>query len=310
MSLFDAYVFVDWSAKNERTPAHPTRDSIWVGEMSGGIGVRESYHRSRSEVFDSLVSILLRLTGDACHVLVGFDFPYGYPAGFGKLIPGQNGAPAWRRVWEKLSSELKDDDQNHSNRFDVASNLNQELGGKGGGPFWGCPQNRATRWLNTRSPEFPFLSACGTSLPRLRMTEQRIHGVQETWKLFGNGSVGSQALVGIPRVSGLRWRSELKGHSKIWPFETGFTSSPSVAKGPFILHAEIWPGIVKEQVRELLHAEPELIRDQAQVRCMCKWAALGDKDLSLGPLFDAPKELSQSALSQCIEEEGWILGLR
>ena len=32
----------------------------------------------------------------------------------------------------------------------------------------------------------------------VRLTEQRLRGVQETWKLCGAGSVGSQALVGIP----------------------------------------------------------------------------------------------------------------
>jgi len=142
------------------------------------------------------------------------------------------------------------------------------------------------------------------------LTEQRIHGVQETWKLFGNGSVGSQTLVGIPRVSGLRWNKELAGQSKIWPFETGFTTSPSVAKGPFILHAEIWPGIVNEEVLALIHAQPELIRDQAQVRCMCEWAALKDRDLNFGSYFDSPKEMSPTELNQCVEEEGWILGCR
>jgi hypothetical protein len=120
--------------------------------------------------------------------------------------------------------------------------------------------------------------------------------------------VGSQALVGIPRVSGLRWNEKFDEHSKVWPFETGLTSAPSVAKGPFILHAEMWPGIV--EVGALIHAQPSLIRDQAQVRCMCEWAARQDRDIKLGTFFDAPNNLSQTELGHCISEEGWILGSR
>jgi hypothetical protein len=31
MPLFDAYVFVDWSAANGARPQRPTADAIWVG---------------------------------------------------------------------------------------------------------------------------------------------------------------------------------------------------------------------------------------------------------------------------------------
>src|SRR5215211_9417270 len=32
MTLFDAYLAVDWSASAKKAPAKPSRDAIWVGE--------------------------------------------------------------------------------------------------------------------------------------------------------------------------------------------------------------------------------------------------------------------------------------
>ena len=46
MSLFDAYVFVDWSARNVLSPAAPSPDAIWVGELGAGGGAGETYTRA------------------------------------------------------------------------------------------------------------------------------------------------------------------------------------------------------------------------------------------------------------------------
>ncbi len=50
------------------------------------------------------------------------------------------------------------------------------------------------------------------------------------------------------------------------------------------------------------------IKDQAQVRLMCRWAADLDVMGQLGAFFDTPPELGPAALRQVVEEEGWILG--
>jgi hypothetical protein len=83
---------------------------------------------------------------------------------------------------------------------------------------------------------------------------------------------------------------------------------PSPAQGPFILHAEIWPGVVEQIVQQLLAATPELIRDRAQVRVMCKWAAELDEQDKLGGYFAQPNGLTAQQVQTCVEQEGWILG--
>jgi hypothetical protein len=50
--------------------------------------------------------------------------------------------------------------------------------------------------------------------------------MQPIWKLFGNGSVGGQALLGIPRLSALRNDEVLEPVFRVWPFETGFERCP------------------------------------------------------------------------------------
>jgi hypothetical protein len=308
MSLFDAYIFVDWSARNGIGPARPVADSIWIGESVRGAEPRESYVRTRNQACAALIQRASSLTAERSRILIGFDFPYSYPQGFGKcLSPGARKLP-WLRVWEKLSSLVVDDDDNKSNRFGVAARINREIGGRRKGPFWGRPASCAVAGLHPYAAKYPFTALSGVKLNRLRITEKRLRGVQESWKLIGVGSVGSQALLGIPRVHFLRCSDGLAGHSLVWPFETGFTSSVTPAHGPFILHAEIWPGIVKQEVMAMLRARPKIIRDQAQVRCMCDWAANLDQEGRLGRFFDSPADLTDLEVEQCITEEGWILG--
>jgi hypothetical protein len=135
-----------------------------------------------------------------------------------------------------------------------------------------------------------------------------LQGVQEAWKLFGAGSVGSQALTGIPYVHGLRHYADLKDDSRVWPFETRFNERPSPDKGPFVLHTEIWPGVVRTETDEMIGADPLLIRDQAQVRAMCTWATRQDDRGNFGRFFARPDGLTDEEADVCIKEEGWVLG--
>src|SRR5208283_4866654 len=113
-----------------------------------------------------------------------------------------------------------------------------------------------------------------------------------------------------PCLHYLRQDKELVHHSKVWPFETAFTTNPFPTIGPFILHAEIWPGGVKRKTQMLMEADHNVIRDQAQVTAMCLWASkLDDKD-ELESLFDKPGDLNDIEIKSCIEQEGWILGAK
>lgn len=309
MTLFDAYVFVDWSARNALSRVKPGKDAIWVGELIPPGEPTEIYHRGREQASAHLRDRLHLLVRDGRRVLVGFDFPYGYPAGLASCLAAGSAKP-WRAIWELLADELVDDEKNKSNRFAVASRLNERLGG-GPGPFWGCHSASYTPALTpTKTGLFVFpFAVADQELQRLRRTEQTIGGPQETWKLAGAGSVGGQALVGIPRVRALRDDPVLAPIGAVWPFETGFTPRPAPATGPWVLHAEIWPGIIASEALASETAATGAIRDQVQVRLMCRWAFDEDRDGSLGTWFDATV-LDESGRRIAVDEEGWILGCR
>jgi hypothetical protein len=308
MPLFDAYLFVDWSARNSLSPAKPSKDAIWVGELTRSDGTGgETYWRGREQATAYVRDRLLLHAESGHRVLVGFDFPYGYPAGLAAAL-GLGTGSAWRAIWDLLGGAISDDAANVSNRFQVASELNARLGSSAG-PFWGRPRTLAVPGLTaTKSGLFQFPFAAGeVSLARLRLTESETPGVQESWQLMYNGSVGSQALLGIPRVRALRDDPVLSPISSVWPFETGFSVRRVPAEGPFILHAEIWPGITGSQKVDAEQAATGAIRDEAQVRLMCRWAAERDDEGVLGERFAAPAHLSEQQIAAVVAEEGWIL---
>lgn len=311
MPLFDAYVFVDWSATNSAQSQQPTADAVWSGELIPQLKYqKEIYHRTRNDGAEHVTSVLVDHVKEKRRVLVGFDFPYGYPIGFGSALSLPPGAQSWWEIWAELADRVEDTANNINNRFIAAGELNAIAGDGQAGPFWGCPVGTEIVNLQPHSPGFPFLATGGVLLQRLRLVETRLPGTQETWGLFGAGRVGSQALVGLPYVYKLRRHLELVRVSRVWPFETLFTQTPSVTQGPFVLHAEIWPGVVDERVRELVNIAPELIRDRAQVRAMCEWAAELDDQDALGQFFTQPNGLNPQQVQACIEQEGWILGAR
>ena len=305
--LFDVYMAVDWSSTNSRSRARPSKDAIWVGErlafgVDGYESSGEAYFRTRMDCWKQLRGRLLRHASRGLRVFIGFDFAYGYPAGFAAAL-GLNGElPPWRLVWEEISRNITDGDDNSNNRFESAAALNTRCGESQPGPFWGCPANRQQPTLSMRSPGYPYNAGPGLTLERLRTTDRRQRGVQEVWKLYGAGSVGGQALVGIPVVRRLRDDARFTDFSRVWPFETGFTVEPTPERGPFVLHAEIFPGNVTDPL------DSDAIRDQAQVRAVVNWLSRLDEQGELACLFGAPTGLDPDALDSCAREEGWILG--
>ena len=93
MPLFDAYIVVDWSAANTRRTG---RDSIWytVYRRQGGRLRRRALRNppTRAGAIETLASILARLAAAGQRVLVGFDFPFGYPDGTARRL-GLPGLP-------------------------------------------------------------------------------------------------------------------------------------------------------------------------------------------------------------------------
>jgi len=107
--LFDAYIFVDFSASSRpRTGAH----SIWIadGWFSGGRlrKVVRVNPPTRREAERWLRDRIASHRSKGRRTLVGFDFPLGYPDGF----PGAS----WRTLWRHLAAEVQDDEHNQIGR--------------------------------------------------------------------------------------------------------------------------------------------------------------------------------------------------
>jgi hypothetical protein len=304
--LFDAYLAIDWSSRNQPSPAAPTQDAIWVGEASydesGKPQTRDSYFRTRQSCLFHLRDRLSELTRKDQRVFIGFDFCYGYPSGYAKGLDLKTDPP-WKSIWDELARLIHDSEDNANNRFKVASELNRRCGGTEPGPLWGCPQGVRLPHLAPTSPHFPYLAHNGIELEKLRWVDRGQPRIQTIWKLCYAASVGSQVLVGIPAVRFLREDPKFKEISAVWPFETGFTSTPTPDEGPFILHVEIWPGLVPRPL------DPRIpIRDQAQVRAVVEWLRELDADGSLRELFDVPPTLPDEGVKAALQEEGWIIG--
>jgi hypothetical protein len=295
--LFDSYLMVDWSAAN--TP-RCGRDSIWfcllqrAGEQLGEAALENPTTRHRA--YCRLRDILLEAIKDGRSILVGFDFPLGFSRGLAAKL-GLAG-PAWRAVWDEIAKLLSDDERNQNNRFLVAAELNRRVSGAAF-PFWGCPPRQAGPCLAATHHRQHGVG----QLAERRLVEGRVSGPQPGWKLLGIGSVGSQALTGIPIVRRLRDDPALAPHALVWPFETGLRPIPDKRKiGPIIL-AEIYPSLVA--------IAPRLgeVKDSAQVRAIAQHFARLDEDGELAGIMAADPELSREQRDIVVGEEGWVLGV-
>ncbi|MEL6893543.1 MAG: cobalamin biosynthesis protein CbiG, partial [Actinomycetota bacterium] len=118
------------------------------------------------------------------------------------------------------------------------------------------------------------------------------------WQLGGAGSVGSQSLLGIPRLAELRQRLDPERSVVIWPFETGLRP-PDASIGVVI--AEMWPSMLVEPE----DLPPWWIRDAAQVDRSARRLRRADRSGELDQWF-APSVDDPDAV---VAEEGWILGV-
>jgi len=152
MPEFDAYLMVDWSASSRPVTG---KDSVWYS-LVVRTGDRLSLaahenpptrHRAMAEIRD----ILRGLARQEKMVLAGFDFAYGYPAGFADAL-GVTDTPAWLGIWREFAVRIVDREDNGNNRFEVAGEFNRRVSGVGH-PFWGCPQSCESRCLAPRAAQ-------------------------------------------------------------------------------------------------------------------------------------------------------------
>lgn len=272
---FDTVIVVDWSASAVPSPARPSADAIWIGVARDG-AEEVRYHRTRAGAEAAIADLLQAEAKAGRRVLAGFDFPLGYPAGFAERLTGQ--AQAFP-VWDWLEHRVQDGPANANNRFALADAIN--AGFAAAGPFWGRPAGLVL-------PHLPGRKTCdypGLGLAERRRVEQAVPRAQPVWKLYTTGSVGSQALMGLPVLSRLRRRF----NAGVWPFDP--------ATGPLVL-AEVYPSLLAKAVAEA----NDPIKDRAQVRLLARalWRLSQSGGLT-ALMADVPDWPGRA-------EEGWILG--
>jgi len=284
--VFDTYIIVDWSAS--RIPKRG-KDSIWICYVAPG-GERIENPATRHAARALLGEMLTEAMNRGYRVVAGFDFPFGYPAGFARrLVLG--GAP-WRAVWDEIAGLIEDHDDNRNNRFEVAAALNARVSG-GAFPFWGRPVRMDSDFLGAKHHK----RHAADGLREKRLIDEWMVGAQPCWKLIGAGSVGGQVLTGLPVVRALRDDPRWGAQAGIWPFETGL-GLPDEAR---IVFAEVWPSWWQ------VCAKLGPPNDRAQVRTVARIFAAADRAGKL--VFWFSPDIGAADPRQIIHEEAWTLGV-
>jgi precorrin-8X/cobalt-precorrin-8 methylmutase len=292
--LFDTYIIVDWSAS---TVPKRGRDSIWIcrRHSDGEEQLRNPPTRYAAK------SLLAEMIGAAIQrgerVLAGFDFPFGYPAGFARQL-GYHDAEPWRVTWNEIARLIKDDDTNRNNRFWVGAEFNRRISGKQF-PFWGCPASKEGVHLGQKFHK----GHNEKTLAERRLIDCWMTGAQPCWKLAYTGSVGSQSLTGIPVVQALRDDPSWADRARIWPFETGLQEPTSEAR---IVFAEVWPSWWRDWKTTQQHSE---VNDRAQVRHVARVLAEEDAAGVFAARFAGDPSLTGAQRAIIESEEAWTLGV-
>lgn len=289
--LFQAYVAVDWSAAAKPTTG---ADSIWIGVLKRNVRFQLAFEAHNPATRDEAEKMLEAILGDLSRkherALLGFDFPFGFPRGTASALKLKE--PAWRAMMEFLSKEVKDKPNNSNNRFQVGAKMNRLMTGEAF-PFWGCPARDEQTMLSAKRPR----EHREGDLPEMRHTDSAFKTASSIWKLYYQGSVGGQALTGIPVLGRLK---AARGDAlKIWPFETGWAPLTADAlEGVEAVAAEIYPSAIP------LKHQGE-VKDAAQVRTSVEHFAALDEKGRLGALFGPAKDDPRRAVIEA--EEGWAL---
>lgn len=273
MQRFDRVIVADWSASSTLSPARPSADAIWLGHIDA-TGAQSSYHRSRASAEAALSQAIDSAVVKGQSLLIGCDFPIGYPTGFAARLTGTASA---RAVWAWLAEHIEDAADNRNNRFQVAAQINRHCAtAASNGPFWGRPAT-----LNL--PDLPATKSIdytALNLSERRTVETLVPRAQPVWKLYTTGAAGSQGLIGQPMIHRLSQHPS----TAVWPFDT-----PAQ-----ITLAEVYPSLISTAVT----ADPAPIKDEAQVRLLARALFSLSQQNRLAPLLDTP----------ACTEEGWILG--
>jgi hypothetical protein len=294
--LFNAYLIVHWNAAAKATTG---ADSIWIGVMKRDVRFRLTFETHNPATRAEAEALLATLLEDRAkrreRVLIGFDFPLGLPRGLaaGLKLPGEH---PWRAIWDQLAKMVKDKPDNTNNRFGVGSEINRRLT-DGPFPFWGCPPRDT---LTTLQPKRGREHGPG-DIPEFRHVEVAMKNAQPVWKLYYNGAIGPQAILGIPAVR--RLKLAFGEAMRVWPVEPGWKAlGENDLAGVDMLAVEISPSLVTFQP---LAGET---KDAAMVRSVAEHFAKLDEATKLAALFAPGKSVTEDIVATAQAEEGWVLG--
>jgi hypothetical protein len=286
---------VDWSASSKPVTG---ADSIWIGVMKRNVRFQMAFEAqnpaTRMAAEKLLEDILSDLRRKSERTLVGFDFPLGFPRGTAAALKLSGAAP-WRQMLDFITKEVKDKPTNENNRFQVGAKMNRLMTGEAF-PFWGAPARDAQTMLSVKRVR----DHGPNDLPEFRLAEEAAKSTSSIWKLYYQGSVGGQALTGMPVAARLR---DARGEkARIWPFETGWKPlAPADLDGVEGVFAEIYPSLFAGK------GASAAVKDEVQVRAVCERFNTLDEKGQLGAYFGPPKDdLRRDAVEG---EEGWILGV-
>ncbi len=294
MTIFHTHVIVDWSARSKPSPDKLTKDAIWWAAARDGIVDEPAYARTRHDAVERLADFIASELNSARRVLIGFDFPFGYPAGVAAHLTGEASALAF---WDWLAARIEDAGDNTNNRFEIAEAINCAYPGIG--PFWGRPGTWPYPEVPTRESR---RTGRETHPPERRIADLHAKGAKTVWQLAYAGSVGSQVLLGLPALKRLIEDPRMDGRLAVWPFDTGLR----VPEAPAVI-AEIYPSLLRKEIKERKTGDE--IHDAAQVRVNTEAFASLDALGGLGPLFEGAPFLDANERRIIETEEAWILGL-
>jgi hypothetical protein len=298
--LFESYVMVDWSAASK--PATGA-DSIWIGALTPDSRLKLSFKATnpptRAKAIEELTELLTRCLKRGDRVLVGVDFPLGFPAGTSESLK-LKGDP-WRAIRDFLLKEMKDKPDNSNNRFALAARMNRLIS-NGPFPFWGCSKKDELTTLSIKKTrehgkgdiaEFRIVENAALEAKKARP--------QPVWKIAYAGAIGGQTMTGIPAIERLR---EKFSSLKVWPFEMPLAKLDQEGLADTrVVVAEILTSL------NAMNQQASEIRDEAQVRSLCEAMAERDANGKLGAMFGGEAKLSDAQKAAVTSEEGWILGI-
>ena len=284
---FDRLVVVDWSARSKPSPKAPAKDAIYICYSKNFEMQNTVYFQTRRAALNFIEKLIEKSLVLKERIFIGFDFAFGYPAGFSKRVTSSSNPFS---IWKFLNQAVTDSKDNSNNRFEVAQGLNSKFDGIG--PFWGCPQNLYLDGLPHKGTD-----RSSHGLSEFRLCEKYARSAHSVWKLFTTGAVGSQSLMGIPCLQKLREKFNKK--LCVWPFDQEFNSAQ-------IVLGEVYPSLFKFpsdiEIKTKAKAFCHDITDAYQTYRTVENLLNLDREGRLLPLL--PSNFRRQIL-----EEGWIVGL-